>query len=232
MTLNEIHKAIEKIGSLTLTTLDSDTMHSRIISICGGDDEGIYFLTMDVKPFYRQLKNNPQVALCGIYPSSRKTGKNTVGQPTFAPGFTLRITGEAREIPEDEVKEKAATSRLSFFLFYGFYFYRFCALRPETFTLYLLLHRPSCCQSIVTGENEMIFYVCKTCELEILQNLVFRNPLRNRRSDSQILFRIPVDDEHRSTRLEDSVDLFEEVKTAFHFMIDVSDIGKIDGGVL
>ena len=108
MTLNEIHKVIEKIGSLTFTTLYSETMHSRIISICGGDDEGIYFLTMDVKPFYRQLKNNPQVALCGIYPSSRKTGKNAVGQPTFAPGFTLRITGEAREIPEDEVKEKAA----------------------------------------------------------------------------------------------------------------------------
>ncbi len=108
MTLNDIHKAIEKIGSLTCTTLDGETMYSRIISICGGDDEGIYFLTMDVKPFYRQLKNNPQVALCGIYPSSRKTGKNAVGQPTFAPGFTLRITGEAREIPEDEVKEKAA----------------------------------------------------------------------------------------------------------------------------
>ena len=66
MTLNEIHKAIEKIGSLAITTLDGETMHSRIISICGGDDEGIYFLTMDVKPFYRQLKNNPQVALCGI----------------------------------------------------------------------------------------------------------------------------------------------------------------------
>ena len=107
MTLNEIYKALEKIGSLTITTLDGDTMYSRIISICGGDDEGIYFLTMDVKPFYRQLKENPQVALCGIYPSSRKTGKNKVGQPSFDPGFTLRITGEAREISEDEVKEKA-----------------------------------------------------------------------------------------------------------------------------
>jgi ferredoxin len=107
MTLTEIYEAIAKIGSLTITTLDGDIMHSRIISICGGDDEGIYFLTMDVKPFYRQLKKNPQVALCGIYPSSRKTGKNAVGQPTFEPGFTLRITGEAREIPEDEVKEKA-----------------------------------------------------------------------------------------------------------------------------
>jgi ferredoxin len=107
MTLTEIHEAIAKIGSLTITTLCGDVMHSRIISICGGDDEGIYFLTMNVKPFYRQLKKNPQVALCGIYPSSRKTGKNFVGQPSFAPGFTLRITGEAREIHEGEVKEKA-----------------------------------------------------------------------------------------------------------------------------
>jgi ferredoxin len=108
LTLNEIYKAIAKIGSLTFTTLDGDTMHSRIIGICGGDDEGIYFLTMDVKPFYRQLKRNPQVAMCGIYPSSRRMGKNAQGQAYYAPGYTLRITGEAREIPESEVKEKAA----------------------------------------------------------------------------------------------------------------------------
>lgn len=106
MDLNEVHKFLEKIGSLSITTLDGNTMHSRIISICGGDKEGIYFLTMNVKPFYRQLKKNPQLALCGIYPSSQKTGKNAVGQPTWKPGFTLRITGEAREISEDEVKTK------------------------------------------------------------------------------------------------------------------------------
>lgn len=105
---SDIQQALEKIGSVTMTTLDKDTMHSRIISICGIDEEGIYFLTMHVKPFYRQLKENPQVSLCGIYPSSRKTGKNAVGQPTWDPGFTLRITGQAREILESEVKEKAA----------------------------------------------------------------------------------------------------------------------------
>lgn len=109
MSLNEdVRQALEKIGSVTMTTLDKETLHSRIISICGSDDQGIYFLTMYVKPFYRQLKENPHVALCGIYPSSRKTGKNAAGQPTFAPGFTLRVTGCAREIPEDEVREKAA----------------------------------------------------------------------------------------------------------------------------
>ena len=108
MDLEKVHEAIAKIGCLTFTTLDGSTMHSRIVSVCGGDDEGIYFLTMNVKPFYRQLKANPNVAVCGIYPSARKEGKNSVGQPYWRPGFFLRITGEAREIPEDEVREKAA----------------------------------------------------------------------------------------------------------------------------
>lgn len=63
MGMNHNHKAIEKIGCLTVTALEGDTMHSRIISVCGGDEEGIYFLTMDVKPFYRQLTANPHVAL-------------------------------------------------------------------------------------------------------------------------------------------------------------------------
>ncbi len=109
MTLHEIHAVIAKIGCLSFTTFDGSSMQSRIISICGGDDEGIYFLTMNVKPFYRQLKSNPQVSMCGIYPSGRKDGKNKDDQPYWAPGFFLRITGEAREVSTDEVKEKAAT---------------------------------------------------------------------------------------------------------------------------
>ena len=113
MNMHEIHAAIEKIGCLTFTTLDGDTMHSRIISVCGGDDEGIYFLTMNVKPFYRQLKANPRVSLCGIYPSGRKEGTNRAGQPYWRPGFFIRITGEAREVPGFEVKQKAeAGSRI------------------------------------------------------------------------------------------------------------------------
>ena len=109
MKLQEIHAAIEKVGCLTFTTLDGDAMHSRIISVCGGDDEGIYFLTMNVKPFYRQLKANPRVCVCGIYPSGRKEGKNKAGQPYWQPCFFLRITGEAREVPEHEVMQKAET---------------------------------------------------------------------------------------------------------------------------
>ncbi|WP_136806747.1 4Fe-4S binding protein [Desulfosediminicola flagellatus] len=108
MNLNDVYSALSKIGSLTITTLDEGTMHSRIISICGGDDDGIYFLTMDVKPFYRQLKSNPQISICGIYPSGRKEGKNAAGQPYWPPGFMLRITGEAREVSNAEIHDKAA----------------------------------------------------------------------------------------------------------------------------
>lgn len=105
MNLNSIHTAPAKNDSLSVTILDGHTMHRGIISICDGDDEGICFLTMDVRPFYRQLKNNPRVPLCGIYPYGQKTCKNAMGQPTWDPGFTLRIISEACQIPEAEVRE-------------------------------------------------------------------------------------------------------------------------------
>lgn len=108
MMLKEIYTAIEKIGSISITTLDGKTMHSRIISICGGDADGLYFLTTDVKPFYRQLKSNPHLSLCGIYPSGRKEGINKAGQPYWPPGFFLRLSGETREILEKEIRDKAA----------------------------------------------------------------------------------------------------------------------------
>lgn len=114
MTLREIGEAVEKIGCLTITTSDQGTLHSRIIHMCGCDDEGIYFLTMNVKPFHRQLVASGQVALCGMYPSSRATGRNVVGQPAFPPGFTFRLTGEAREVPEAEIREKAAAGNRIF----------------------------------------------------------------------------------------------------------------------
>lgn len=110
MDMHLIHDALRKIGTLTMTTHDESdgiTMHSRLVSFCHGDTEGIFFLTMDSKPFYRQLKAHPQLALAGIYPTSQKVGKNSVGQPYFPPGFTVRISGEAREIALEESQERA-----------------------------------------------------------------------------------------------------------------------------
>lgn len=107
MNMKAVTEAIGKIGCLSVTTLDGERMHSRIISmLC--DDNDIYFLTMDSKPFYRQLTANPHVVLCGIYPSGRKIGKNKDGQPAWEPGYTLRISGEARLMTQDEMRDKAA----------------------------------------------------------------------------------------------------------------------------
>lgn len=107
MNLLDIHEALRKIGTLTITTLEGMTMHSRLVSFCHGDEEGMYFLTMNSKPFYRQLKTNPHLAIAGIYPTSQKVGKNSVGQPYFPPGFTVRISGEAREISLEEARKHA-----------------------------------------------------------------------------------------------------------------------------
>ncbi|MES9997345.1 4Fe-4S binding protein [Desulfovibrio aminophilus] len=114
MTLKEIHERIREIGCLTFTTLDGGTPHSRIAHVCGCDERGLYFLNMSVKPFYRQLKANGKVALCGIFPSGRPTGKNPVGQPAFEPGYTLRITGEAEEVPLAEIEAGAAAGDATF----------------------------------------------------------------------------------------------------------------------
>ncbi len=108
MNIREIYALIEKIGCMTISTFDGGAIQSRIVSIADADDEGIYFLTMTVKPFYRQLKENPRISMCAIYPHGRKDGKNAVGQPYLVPGWTFRCDGEAYEVSADDVRAKAA----------------------------------------------------------------------------------------------------------------------------
>ncbi len=107
MKILEIYQYIEKIGCMSISTFDGSTLQSRIISIADADDTGIYFLTMTCKPFYRQLKQNPRISMCGIYPHGRKNSKNAVGQPYLVPGITFRLDGEAHEVPLEEVRAKA-----------------------------------------------------------------------------------------------------------------------------
>lgn len=111
MKIDQIFEAAEKIGCLTFTTLDTTCnppeMHSRIAHFFACDSEGLYCMTMAVKPFYRQLAAGGKLSVCGIYPSGRKTGKDKNGMPFFSPGFTLRITGDVQEVPLETVQQKA-----------------------------------------------------------------------------------------------------------------------------
>lgn len=111
MHLEEIYDHFDKIGCLTFSTLAEDGyVDSRIAHFFAYDGGGVYFRTMDVKPFYKQLKQTEKVSVCGMYPSSQVTHDEN-NLPSFVPGYTMRITGDIRELSMDEVNEKAASNR-------------------------------------------------------------------------------------------------------------------------
>lgn len=114
MKIKEIYKTIERIGCLSFSTLDGADIHSRYARFFGYDEEGLYFLTMHTKPFYRQLSRCAKLAVCGIFPSGAIARKDEHGMPLMQPGFTLRISGEVREIPYDAVKNKADANHEGF----------------------------------------------------------------------------------------------------------------------
>ncbi len=106
MTIKEIYEKFDQIGCLSFTTINEDgDPESRIAHLRGFDEEGIYFMTMFTKSFYKQLKNHNKVALCGL-------GANTAvkhdadGMPVFEGGYAIRMTGLVKEISIDTLKAK------------------------------------------------------------------------------------------------------------------------------
>jgi NAD-dependent dihydropyrimidine dehydrogenase PreA subunit len=52
---------------------------------------------MITKPFYEQLKKTEKVSICGMFPKT-SVSHNEQGMPYFAPGYTIRATGDIKEI--------------------------------------------------------------------------------------------------------------------------------------
>ena len=109
MDLKEIYEYTEKIGFLSFSTIDNGIVHSRIAHFHACDEDGLHLRSMFSKPFYRQMIKTGNLSVCGMYPSTRITGCDENGVPYFEPGFTFRVTGDVRELSEDEVKKKAKT---------------------------------------------------------------------------------------------------------------------------
>ena len=107
MDMKTIFGKFDQIGCLTFATIEKDTPQTRIAHLFAYDDEGLYFRTMTVKPFYRQLKETGKVSVCGMYPETRVFHDEN-GMPRFKPGYTIRATGDVREISLTLLKEKAA----------------------------------------------------------------------------------------------------------------------------
>lgn len=111
MTIKEVYEYFDRIGCLTFSTLaENGYVESRIAHFFACDGDGLYFRTMDVKPFYRALKQTGKISVCGMYPSSQVTHDEN-NLPSFVPGYTMRIIGDTRELSMDEVEEKAKENR-------------------------------------------------------------------------------------------------------------------------
>lgn len=106
-TIEEIYQLFDQAGCCTFATPDGKGgIETRIAHFFAYDDDGLYFRTMTVKPFYKQLVSEKQVSACGEYPTTRVT-HNDEGLPFFEPGYMIRITGDTRLLSMDEVHEKA-----------------------------------------------------------------------------------------------------------------------------
>lgn len=109
MNIQEIYEYFDKIGCLTFATIDGDYPETRIAHFLTCDDNGLYFMTMKTKPFYKQLIETGKVSVCGLNASSA-VGKDKNGMPTFEAGYFIRTSGDAKELSYENLVEKSKSN--------------------------------------------------------------------------------------------------------------------------
>lgn len=105
MTVREIFDRFDAIGCCTFATIDGDYPETRIAHFLACDQEGLYFMTMTTKPFYRQLKQTSKVSVCGLCANST-VEQTEDGNLKFDAGYFIRLTGDVREVAMEEIKAK------------------------------------------------------------------------------------------------------------------------------
>ncbi len=111
MDIADIYEKFDQIGCLTFATIDKGIPQTRIAHLFAHDHEGLYFRTMITKAFYDQLKKTEMVSMCGMFPKT-SVSHDAQGMPYFEPGYTIRATGDIREISLETLKEKAAENEM------------------------------------------------------------------------------------------------------------------------
>ena len=66
---------------------------------------------MITKAFYDQLRKTEKVSICGMFPKTF-VSHDDQGMPYFEPGYTIRATGDIKEIPLKTLKEKATVNEM------------------------------------------------------------------------------------------------------------------------
>lgn len=111
MDIADIYEKFDQIGCLTFATIDKDTPQTRIAHLFAYDHEGLYFRTMITKAFYDQLKKTEKVSICGMFPKTT-VSHDEQGMPYFEPGYTIRATGDIKEISFSTLKDKAVDNEM------------------------------------------------------------------------------------------------------------------------
>ncbi|MDF7826367.1 4Fe-4S binding protein [Pontiellaceae bacterium B12227] len=107
MRLAELYEKLETIGVLTFSTIHNNEVHSRSAHFNGFDEDGLYFRTMANKPYCRQLLETGKLTVCGI---SDARVWHDGASAKFPPSFTIRLIGEVRRVPPEEIIDKAKTN--------------------------------------------------------------------------------------------------------------------------
>lgn len=106
MNIKEIYETFDAIGCLTFATINEhQEPETRIAHLRGYDDEGIYFMTMFTKDFYRQMKATGKISICGLSAKSQVEHDEN-GMPVFEGGYAIRMTGEVEEVPMATIRGK------------------------------------------------------------------------------------------------------------------------------
>jgi len=68
--MNEIvkkaFKLLRDIKSISVATTDNGNPCVRIADVMLAEEDGLYFITARGKPYYKQIKNNQRIAICGM----------------------------------------------------------------------------------------------------------------------------------------------------------------------
>ncbi len=106
MTIAEIYQKFDQIGCLTFATVNEHgEPETRIAHLRGYDEDGIYFMTMFTKDFYKQIKRTGSVSVCGMN-AKTQVEHDQNGMPVFEGGYTIRMTGDVVEVSIEDIKAK------------------------------------------------------------------------------------------------------------------------------
>lgn len=107
LTIKEVFEKFEKLHSYSFATINNGYPEMRIAHFLTYDEDGIYFQTMKVKPFYKQLKETNKVAVLSMVSETSKANHDEDGLSYFPPGFFIRLKGDVKELSFENLLEKA-----------------------------------------------------------------------------------------------------------------------------